>query len=464
MTVTVVLNEWRGFPSALRTNLLNRHRDWATDVRDDVVLESTDPVESFERAVAAGGDGATVFHVARSRGAETVLLGEVPTHWRADASTPAVHADTVRLPDSRCDLHEYGVNRCSLHVPSSTHVASMEAYDEDACARACDVLRDFAGDALVLWVNLSAFGDLERVTFAPPERTPTTHSVCVAPPPPAYDRRRLPSNVNTYLEGISSATRRPEQEYVTLLHAAQELCDRHLERVERVVRQALERGAHVVHTATHSLAVGEHAVRGGGRPLATCCETFWASNRDDASSACLRTDLWRAVVAAGPPPPFPPSREPRETRCGDLTRVVLAIHDHVYACVFRDDALLFVFDRSVDPEESRDVLVAVSHLHPKMTRRAVREEPTETRRRRTRAPQPPPPPPSPPPRDDVAPPRSPSTDSVTTATDAPPPPSPFPVPTLARQASFSRRPARPTTTATRTNVRQTEARLHKMHR
>ena len=444
MKIVLIVNDLHGFPSALRKNA-SRSQPWATTVCEECVLTRTDKVGSFEDSIVVSG-AETIFHAVQQAGGETVLLGSSPPHWRQPC--PTVHANTYELPDPRCELYLRGVNRCSLYeVPSHQRNGCASVYDDDVCDQACDILQSFSGTYLLLWVNLSCFEDLERIQL---ESTTAgrAESTCVPPPPSMYDRRSLPLSVSTVLDGISEPSRRTEHQYVTLLEAATRLFDRHRDRVARIVENALSRegdDVSVAYTSTHSLSIGEHAVRGGHAPLGTCCETFWLSNVVAAAAATSssRPCLHDLIVSMVTHPATPSLTTVTECR-HDYYRHVIRVDDHLYSCVVRHERILHVFDLSSDPEETHDVYSSLGHLHAEFARRvATTSRPTPER-------------------------DNPVAAVPEVHVRIPSPTEEATVRPIARQPSFSRRPNPPsqtsTSTRTKVGVRQTEARLNKMHR
>ena len=484
MKIVLILNDIHGFPSALRQNALRSHT-WATQVYENCLLTDTESMKSFEDSVKVT-ETENVFHAVQKVGGETVLLGSHPPHWRETSAT--VISNSYELSDPRCEMYSQGVNRCSLYSPPTERNGSASTYDDDVCEQTCEILQSFSGSFLLLWVNFSCFDDLERIQFtSSAERV--TKSMCVPPQPSTYDRRTLPLCVSTYLDGISESSRRTEQQYVSLLEASKSLFDRHCQRIERIVESALSRdGTCIAYTSTHSLSIGEHAVRGGHAPLGTCCETFWLSNTPSTLPvhSCLR-DLIASLVsdacgrAIHPVEPFS-----HRTVCRDgFQRCIVRIADHQYSCIVRQERILFVFDLSSDPEESHDVYPSLGHLHAEFERLVPRDTVTQDV------------PPVPPPR--TAPVRITKALTDFVAPPLPPPPVQTPVggddteehsvvvpsavniripspsetsSIISRQPSFSRRVTTSSSTTStsssarnnRPGVRQTEARLNKLHR
>lgn len=476
MKVVLILNDIHGFPSALRQNAL-RYHTWATQVYENCLLTDTDCMKSFEDSVKVT-ETENVFHAVQKAGGETVLLGSHPPQWRE--TSPTVFPNSYELSDPRCEMYSQGVNRCSLYSPPTERNGSASTYDDDVCEQACDILQSFSGSFLLLWVNFSCFDDLERIQFtSATERV--TKSMCMPPPPSTYDRRTLPLCVSTYLDGISESSRRNEQQYVSLLEASKSLFDRHRQRIERIVESArsLDETC-IAYTSTHSLSIGEHAVRGGHAPLGTCCETFWLSNTPSSLPvhSCLRDLIASLVSDACGCAIHSTEKFSHRTECRDgFQRHVVRIADHQYSCVVRQGRILFVFDLSSDPEESHDVYPSLGHLHTEFERLVLCDTVTQT----------------------VPPPRPAPVRVTRTLKDlaAPPPvqtpignddtdensvdvssavhvriPSPSETSSvISRQPSFSRRTTTSTSSTavvstrnTRPGVRQTEARLNKLHR
>jgi len=132
--------------------------------------------------------------------------------------------------------------------------------------------------------------------------------------------------------------------------------------------------AHVAHTSSHSLSIGEHGVRGGGAPTNTCCTTFWCSTIDTGTGLQTLDARIANFLHTACHIPLPKQLGHMRTwgrrPCGGVfIRVLCEFNEHVYACVFmRDDRgvempLHFVFDISTDPEETENIMTSVVHLH-----------------------------------------------------------------------------------------------------
>ena len=452
MKIVLILNDLFGFPSALRKNV-SRNQPWAMHVCDQCMLTSTDRIKSFEDSIAISEDE-TIFLGAQKAGVETVLLGPSPPHWRQSCSL--VHTNTYELPDPTCELYSRGVNRCSLYNMPPERWGCASVYDDDVCDQACDLLQSFRGDRLLLWVNFSCFDDLNRIRFEATDAL-GPGGTCIPPQSLVYDRRSLPLSVSTYLDGISESSRRTEQQYVSLLEAATRLLDRHRGRIERVVRSALSHeGTRVAYTSTHSLSIFEHAVRGGHAPLGTCCETFWISNATSSSSVNHLRPHIRDLIA---PLMCSVCTIPRPTTLSEVTecrdgfyRHLVHIEDHLYSCIVRHGRILFVFDLSSDPEELHDVHSSLGHLSGEFARRIATVSDVDG---------------SEPPHSSSSVPSvhdnesvAPTLHSMTTS-----PSETSSSSKASRQSSFSRRPSTNATAShAKPRVRQTEARLNKLHR
>ena len=481
MPVAVVINNWGGLPSALRENVKSWDT-WGTTAPGPVILGYNDMNRSFDDAVTTRSDvdvqRDNVFKMAKEWGMRTILIG--PVGWRKGQSSR----------DPRKDIETWGVDECSLFsLPDEGERGDAQVYDDEYCDRACAILDACSEtDGILLWINLLCCRDLTRIRFGSGN----------APAPPSYDRRTLPSNVASYIDGISGSggVRRTETEYATLLNVAWDALDRHSQRVKRIVLAATRCGGRVAHTASHSLAIGEHSVQGADAPLGVCCETFWSSTVESSVGIkYLRHCVIDFVAGACGAPQLTDGSGKTPTTVGSrFTRYVFTVRDHIYACVAENESgqIKFVFDTTTDPEETVNVLNSVSHLmeeFQKHVRQGLfaeksqqglfaeksqqglfaeksRPTPRPTSERPVRALRPPSP--SPPPPSALTTPRasptrppsiviSPSAASTTTESTQT-------GHTVARQLSFSRRPQRDATATPRTNIRKVEHRLNKIHR
>ena len=447
--VCVIINDLGGIPHTLHKNVVSQHGTWSQASQVGLALPSTDRAEGFH-GVTRGTSSESIFSVVSSRGIATVLAGPACGMRR--------RPDPESVADPEASLAYMGIDRCSPYDDASL-VGASSVYDVDTLRYAADAVnrpRVDGGDGgahLLLWVNLLALRDVNHVRSV----TARGHRV---------DRRGLPESLHAVVPHSTDAvmrdfyavTTRPavrdaESEFAALLEHSSNALQGHLERVRRFVLHVLERcpDAHVLHTASHSLALGEHGMRGGTTPMSTACTTFVAS-RPAASADCRNLDaLLCNFVLDAFHIPHPVDLGAPVTRVPSLgmTRTLVWWNDHRYAVIERNGSIQHVFDLSTDPFELEDVVSGVTHLH-KMLRPTTPSTlpppaPTSSAPTSFAASQSPP---SPPPRPAPVSVPSPSSSDVSSASS------------LARKTSFSRRaPA----TASQ-NVRRAEQRLSSLRR
>ena len=444
-TPTVVLvNHWGGIPGALAENLVLAQRaTWAAHARADVLLGRLDPALALrallahEREPRLDGEAAatappppdTLLAAARAAGYRTHLLGAHGLRPDAAAAPAARHADAA-LPDPRRALDAWGVDACSAH-DGARFRGRAAAHDEEVLREARHLLAERGADdpPLLLWINLLACRDLQRVRFHGAAPGAPAVDVCTARPHVASDRRTIPPNVGAALPRLTARLARAdarrhgdaaggalgggrrrdaEGEYARLLEMAWEA----MEWLHRQVGAMLaglaaepEGSVAIAHFASHQLALGEHGVRGGDAPTAVCCRGVWASTLDAAPAAegaaspppsppVLEHLVARFVARAcglAPPGRAPPAASLVALPPGDAAeaappaaaadaaaaaaaRVLVTLHGRAYACVCllppsgaRDDAsLLCAYDLDADADEAVDVLPGLAHRHAEL--------------------------------------------------------------------------------------------------
>ena len=460
--VCVVINDVGGIPQTLHENVVSNHNSWSDSCHIGIPLPSTERNEGFHR-VTRGTSSESVFSVAASRGVVTVLAG-------SSCGLRKYPSDDVdALFDPETTLSHMGVGCCSPYDDTSYRGRS-DVYDDDTLRYAADVVRRHEGNEhLLLWVNLLALRDINYIR---------THSSSTAAPSKAarwLDRRSHPESLHSLVPHVTEAVsrefyngddprsipRHTETEFSNLLQHSVETLDRHLQRVRRFILCVLEQfpDASVCHTASHSLALGEHGMRGGHTPMSTTCTTFVSSrpstSRCDNLDALLSNFILDALHIAHPPHVGLPLTSIPSL---GLTRNLVVWNDHTYAVVERQGVIQNVFDLSTDPFELHDIAGNVPHLRGPLQQLALHSEAQEVSRNpqtttvdKPRKPQQPRRPipvsiPSP----------TASEVSTTTATTA-----------VSRQASFSRRlsiATNPAASQVSQNVRRVEQRLNKLHR
>ena len=458
--VCVVINDVGGIPHTLHENVLSNHASWSESCHIGIPLPSTERAEGFRR-VTRGTSSESVFSVAASRGVVTVLAGSSCGLRKYPSD------DSHTLFDPETTLSHMGVRRCSPYDDVSYHGRS-DVYDDDTLRYATDVVCRHDGDEhLLLWVNLLALRDIDYVRTSSSSSTSTARWL---------DRRSHPDSLHTLVPQVTEAVsrefykrdaprsipRHTETEFSNLLQHSVETLDRHMQRVRRFILSVLERfpDASVCHTASHSLAIGEHGMRGGHTPMSTTCTTFVSSrpstSRCDNLDALLSDFILDALRIAHPPDM---GQAITSVPSLGLTRTLVFWNDHMYAVIERQGVIQNVFDLSTDPFELHDIVGNVTHLRGPLqlslrneTHEEVSRTPQTTMVEERREPQQPqrPMPVSIP---------SPTASEISTATSTT---------TISRQASFSRRRTtsntNPNASQVSQNVRRAEQRLNKLHR
>lgn len=455
--VCVVINDVGGIPHTLHENVLSNHTSWSESCHLGIPLPSTERTEGFRR-VTRGTSSESVFSVAASRGVLTVLAGS--SCGLRKYPSDDVHA----MFDPEATLTHMGVRRCSPY-DDTCYRGRSDVYDVDTLRYATDVVCRHDGDEhLLLWVNLLALRDIDYI------RTSSSYSSTVVPSKAQWlDRRSHPESLHSRIPHVTEAVsrdfykgdaphsipRHAETEFSNLLQHSVEALDCHLQRVRRFILCVLERfpDASVCHTASHSLALGEHGMRGGHTPMSTTCTTFVSSRpsttRCDNLDAQLSNFILDSMHITHPPHTGQPLTSVPSL---GLTRTLVLWNDHMYAVVEHQGVIQNVFDLSTDPFELHDIVGNVTHLrgplqlalHPE-TQEVSREPQTVTMDEPQQPQQPIP----------VSIP-SPAASEVSNATATT---------TISRQASFSRRrTTNPNASQISQNVRRAEQRLNKLHR
>lgn len=464
----VVVNDVGGVPHTLHENVVSRNAAWSASSHVRLPLPSADRAEGFRR-VSHGTASESIFSVVAARGVATAFAGPSCGARRLP--------ERRSLSDPEAALAHVGVQRCSPY-DDDAYAGRSDVYDVDTLRYASDAVADHHRDRegersaspLLLWVNLLALRDVDHVR--------ATSAAASGRGGGRVDRRSYPESLHSLVPRVTEAVakafyegdapalpqpvvRHAEAEFSALLEHSIAALERHMERVHRFLLGVLERvpDAHVCHTASHSLALGEHGMRGGATPMSITCTTF-ASSRPATEAtqnldAMISNFVLDAFQLAHPRDAgLPVTRVPSL----GLTRTLVTHHDHTYAVIERDGALQAVFDLSTDPFELENVLGAVGHLRPSLQQhQQQRAAPPRERERETEreeegvrdaspSPQPPPPPP-----------RRPAPVLV---------PSPLPSSSRAtvRPASAARRRSAPPAPPSSQNVRRIEQRLNKMHR
>lgn len=453
--VCVVINDIGGVPHTLHENVLSNNESWSKSFHIGIPLPSTDRTEGFKRVTRATSSE-SVFSIASSRGVATVLAG-------SSCGLRRIPANVESLFDPETTLSYMGVGRCSPHDDSCLRGRS-DVHDTYTLRYATDAVREHGGkdEDLLLWVNLLALRDVDRVRTS------------VDPPSKSrwLDRRSHPESLHSIVWQVTDAValdfykddaprsipRHADTDFSALLDQSVNALERHLQRVRRFILCVLETfpNASVCHTASHSLALGEHGMRGGRTPMSTTCTTFVSSRPSTPICKNLDAVLFNFILDALQLSRPPEVGEPvtRVPSLG-LTRTLVPWNDHMYAVVECQGVIQNLFDLSTDPFELHDIVGNVAHIRRPLLL-AIRAEAEEVSQPiQTEDNEPTQQPQQYRPHPVSVPSPSPSDASTSTTTN-----------TVSRQASFSRRHGATATNASHVsqNVRRTEQRLNNRHR
>ena len=367
--VCVVINDIGGIPYALHRNVTSAHA-WVDAVHENVGLSHTNTYTEFRNVVHIT-ETTTLFKVVRERGVPTVLLG----------SSGGLRQQPNPLEDSRQSLLKIGVDVCSPYDDAS-FVGTSDAHDDQIMYDAIRIL-DESKDSqdLFLWINMLALRDMNHHA--------TNHH-----DHRYMDRRQIPDSLHTIVSGVTDVVgtnsdittmrrtlRNAENEYLSLLEASKARLSTHLERIKRILVSIMDHhpDAHICHTASHSLALGEHGMRGSNTPMCTTCSTFFASRPGTPRANTLECMLYNFVHSAfSIPHPTQTGHPITRVDVHPYVRVLVTLNDHTYAVVLVNNTIHNVFDISTDPFETSDVYGSVEHLRYEMCQIISRLNPTSS--------------------------------------------------------------------------------------
>ena len=464
--VCVIINDLGGIPHTLHKNVAANHKVWAETSHVGIPIPATDRAEGLQ-CITRGTTKESIFSVASSRNVSTVMCGPSCGMRRLP--------DANSVDDPTRALSHMGVERCSPYDDAS-FVGASDVYDVDTLRFASDVVTQHREGSMLLWVNLLALRDVDRVRISSSSAMRGNR----------VDRRCHPESLHSVVSTVTDEVvqhfhrgevprfmvRHTDVEFSSLWEHSIDALECHMERVRKFVLCTLEHfpDAFVCHTASHSLAIGEHGMRGGETPMSTTCTSFVCTRPETEIRRSLDVTLCNFILDAfqfahpsetGVPMTIVPSLS--------MTRTLVTIHDHEYAVIERNGALLSVFDLSTDPFELQDIVGSVSHLRQSLQRTVRMDEPRRVPDEYTAPTQEVAPNPSPRSTQRAGPVSlpSPSISEVSTTTST----TTHSMRAPARQGSFSRRSSRvppvsssSSSTNVSQNVRRTEQRLHKLHR
>jgi hypothetical protein len=353
MTVCVIINDVGGIPHTLHENVTFKNSPWSEASYLGIPIPSTDPADGLKH-ITHDSLSKSLFSIASVHGVATVFAGPSCENRRYSADE-----------DPERSLSHWGIRSCSPYDDQSL-VGFSEIYDEDTLRYAMSKLSE---THILMWVNLVALRGVDSVSV---KDTPKTHRF-----------------VFPHVSDVDDFSKR--------LHLSMTLIEKHMERVQRFVRDVLERfpDAHIFHTASHSLSLGEHGMRGGHTPMASTCTTFVSSCpplRDRPVN--LEIGIRKFVADAFQIPlPLQAVHAPITLIPSlDMTRSIVSHNEHTYAVLFVRGVLKTVYDLSTDPFELTDISPNITHIRNVLEnvvppyRGQLRESPTPV----AHAPPPPP--------------------------------------------------------------------------
>ena len=412
--IAVVINHWGGVPVALQANLV-ASQEWKQSTFDSLEVPNLDPILSFRSVAATSGEGIDevclqtnpptplpLFDALHRTGVQIIVLGA--TGLRRHKKDPYAVRHEMNLPDSREDLHDWGIDRCSIH-DSADQATNAILHDEEVILEARRLLMEDLGGPTLLWVNLLSCRDVNHCRFRP--RTgratqPSYSGVALA----SVDERLIPHNLRVGLEDLSylaasadatafgESVTAPNEifiqpgEYLRLLEDAKDTLLRLDAWTQLLIKDAETAGASVAMTATHANSLGEHGTRKVLIPTEMSCNTFWCStivadrSNNSKSLASVVDDFLHHVFGVAP-------RRARKNSCtlgtishGNLgvilARTTCRWNDRRYSCIAKwmfdgsgrisllPLSLTHVFDLDIDPFETTNILPQIAHIYTQL--------------------------------------------------------------------------------------------------
>ena len=375
----VILNHWGGVPRCAQPSLCT-----LKTTAESVVLTHYDKAASF----AAVLSDTEIFWHLKKLGYRIAIVG--PTGMHKSPGPPRVFPGE-HLPDA-CTTLQPDVDYCSAHAD--------ELEENALChdARVLEEARHFVQQAgpqpFLIIVNLLSCRDVDRLRVG--SVNPLVN-VCTLSPCAAQDPRIIPkclhsrplgefgqqlAQADLELHGEPPTTRVEENYYASLLGATL----RTLSELEPYTAALLDCcDAEVAVTCTHSLAIGEHGIRGGMSPTHVCSETFWSTTCADVTPRQgLQQNLAEFAAAISNDTLRLPEEVQRTIGPG-FSRRLCHVHERKYSIVESSEGdLIAVFDGDADPHETTNILPVVTHLKPhfqgKRSRAPKQPDPSPTAR------------------------------------------------------------------------------------
>lgn len=447
----ILINHWGGIPRCVQSQVCRFDNS-----KDGTLLSSYDKDSSFQNMF----NTSLIEHL-QKEGYYVLVLG-------VSSMLHKVHVAKAYdvLPDMVSMITN--VDYCS--PPLLTYEGNSFDHDKRVLQEAEELVQR-APSPFFMIINLLSCRDVDRMRMET-NKSPKVN-VSTLPVSVIDDPRTIPSCLSSRpLGSLGDSIRKKDQEkhgesnttsvdevyYYSLLSATQ----RYLDRLEPCITTFLDSipiNTEVAITCTHSLAIGEHGIRGGASPTHVCSETIWSTsvNHIPLHEQLEQNmhDFVRHISNSG----TIYNCERQLMTCNDMySRCVLFIQERKYSIVVtRQGELVAVFDADSDVHETDNIVGSCSLLKPQFIQhyKSIKEQNVPSSPQRPRlevVPSPRPPP---------------ITVSSPTESDftAPQPVSPTPS-TLTTISTTSRRPSRKQTTDATAlkNLRQKESRLNKMHR
>jgi hypothetical protein len=375
----VIINHWGGVPSSLHGNVLAMET-WSDRTSLNIPLVYTDKRISFEESTTH------MWKYLKNAGYHTVCLGATG----CVDTTPRQQSTYFQDPQ-QC-LKHCDIDRCSLHDGNCFTGPSL-LHDQHVLEEAQVLLSTFNGP-LAICVNLLSCRDTSVYRFCAPNAIVNTHCFThTAQHAHPVDTRLIPLSTSVQIKGISELIHMNEgaefgengvpcnaitkEQYGTLLmHGWSTLKSLHTT-IEPFIATALSQNANIAMTATSSLSLGEHGVRGSNSPFKTCSSTFWISTVSESilnGKFAPLEDYFRSFVSTVCMSSAPSCKQHRRelSLCKSVVgkwiffRLVCQIHDHIYVCIGNKKEIICMFDALVDPFEIDDISQHMQHLYDRL--------------------------------------------------------------------------------------------------
>lgn len=390
MSSVVILNHWGGVPRVLHDTVCSSQGSWVSEVVCPLLLTHYDPGNAFGRFLGGVDDDGRIcpqrswLHRFRRQGYKVVVLG--PTGLSPSSVTVT---EEPCLQDPEASLRDWGVDLCSIETEERRGRSIV--HDRAVLCHARRVLA--STDRVFMIVNLLSCRDLNRLRVAPTSMThvdvATLRKSSTTPFHTEDDPRLIPrcllsTSLGSLGETLAFADARRHGErrvhndpssYTSLVQAGHECVSALQNEIDEFTLSVLARKdtVRIATTATHSMSIGEHGVRGGGAPSHVCSYTFWCASWVSGRPLLPfhTVDDW--VLGSLDIPSqeeTPPAATFGYLPDGTLyARTVCTVHERHFVCVCvwerasDTPRLVAVFDDDADPEETENILDNIVHLH-----------------------------------------------------------------------------------------------------